>query len=159
MEPDAAAGVALVEALRGRGVAAQFTEDLETAVAGADILSCATLAETPVIRGEWLRPGQHLDLIGSFTPQMREADDAAIARSTVYIDTEAALAESGDLIAPIAARVLGKDDIAGTLYDLCAGRGGRRSAGEITLFKGVGVAVEDLAAAMVAWRAAPPPGA
>jgi len=126
--------------------------DLATAVRQADIVSCATLSCEPLIRGEWLRPGTHLDLIGGFTPAMREADDVAVRHSRVFIDTDAALAEAGDLIDPIAHGALKCEDIAGTLFSLCRGEAaGRRGAAEITLFKSVGSALEDLAAAGLAY--------
>ncbi|SON58010.1 ornithine cyclodeaminase [Hartmannibacter diazotrophicus] len=150
--PTEARGQKLAETLRGRGVMAGFVSDLASAVGEADIISCATLAQEPVIRGEWLKPGQHLDLIGSFTPEMREADDAAIARGRLFIDTDAAKVESGDVIGPMASGALSAEAIGGTLYDLCAGKPGRLDDEEITIFKGVGVAIEDLAAAMVAWE-------
>ena len=94
----------LARKLNGAGFRAAVATDLEAAVADADIVSCATLATEPLIVGAWLRPGQHLDLIGSFRPGMREADDAAVSRARVYIDTEGALKESGDLIGPIPVR-------------------------------------------------------
>ena len=126
--------------------------DLEAAVGEADVISCATLSTTPLIRGDWLKPGQHLDLVGSFTSDMREADDRALARGRVFIDGPAAAIESGDIKGPMASGLL--KEIAGTLYDLCGGRvEGRRSATEVTVFKSVGLAVEDLAAARVALAA------
>ena len=126
--------------------------DLAAAARKADIVSCATLSREPLVRGEWLRPGTHLDLIGGFTPAMREADDEAVRRSRVFIDTEAALAEAGDLIDPMAHGVLHREQISGTLFSLCRGEvQGRRDATEITLFKSVGSALEDLAAAGLAY--------
>jgi ornithine cyclodeaminase/alanine dehydrogenase-like protein (mu-crystallin family) len=131
---------------------AEVASDLAAAVADADIVSCATLAREPLVRGEWLRPGTHVDLIGGFTPAMREADDAAVQRSRVFIDTDAALAEAGDLIDPIAYGVLRREDIAGSLFSLCRRETpGRCEASEITLFKSVGSALEDLAAAALAY--------
>jgi ornithine cyclodeaminase len=131
---------------------AEAVTDLAAATAEADIVSCATLAREPLIHGEWLHPGTHLDLIGGFTPAMREADDEAVRRSSVFIDTDAALAESGDLIDPIAHGVLRRDDIAGSLFTLCRGQPpARESPREITLFKSVGSALEDLAAAGLAY--------
>lgn len=133
------------------GLGAEAVSDLAAAVAQVDIVSCATLSREPLVRGEWLRPGTHLDLIGGFTPAMREADDTAVRRSRVFIDTDAALAEAGDLIDPIAHGVLRRQDIAGSLFSLCRGETpGRRDASEITLFKSVGSALEDLAAAALA---------
>ncbi len=152
--PRPARAEALAAQLCAEGFDAEAAGDLEAAVAEADVVSCATLSQAPLIEGTWMRPGQHLDLIGSFTPAMREADDAAMVRGRVFVDTLAALAETGDLIAPMASGALAPDRIAGTLYDLCAGRAGREGAQEITVFKSVGVAVEDLAAAVVAFTAA-----
>jgi ornithine cyclodeaminase/alanine dehydrogenase-like protein (mu-crystallin family) len=130
---------------------AEAVTDLAAAVRQADIVSCATLSHEPIVRGEWLRPGTHLDLIGGFTPAMREADDDAVRRARVFIDTDAALAEAGDLIDPIAHGALRREDIAGSLFSLCRGdEPGRRDPAEITLFKSVGSALEDLAAAGLA---------
>jgi len=138
----------LAETLRAEGFDARPAPALADAVAKADIVSCATLASEPLLAGRWLRPGTHLDLIGSFTPVMREVDDDAVARARIYVDTEAALAESGDLVAPLAAGIIDTAAIIGTVSDLCAGRGsGRGDAAEITLFKSVGTALADLGAA------------
>jgi len=128
------------------------TDDLEAAVRGAHIVSCATLSEQPLVRGEWLQPGQHLDLVGAFRPDMRECDDAAIRRARVFVDTrEGALAEAGDIVQPIASGALDPGDVAGDLFDLTRGeRAGRRFYDQITLFKSVGTALEDLAAAELA---------
>ena len=128
------------------------TEDLAEAARGADIISCATLSKEPLIKGEWLQPGQHLDLVGGFTPQMRETDDSAIRRARVFVDTrEGACQEAGDIVQPIEAGLLDPTDIAGDLFDLTRGeRAGRRHYSQITLFKSVGTALEDLAAAQLA---------
>jgi ornithine cyclodeaminase/alanine dehydrogenase-like protein (mu-crystallin family) len=142
----------LAARLRADGIAAHAVSDLAPAVGEADIVACATLSREPLIRGEWLRPGTHLDLIGGFTPAMRETDDVAVSRSRVFIDTDAALAEAGDLIDPIAHGVLRTTDIVGDLFTLCRGETpGRRDRSEITLFKSVGSALEDLAAAALAY--------
>jgi ornithine cyclodeaminase len=126
--------------------------DLAAAAASADIISCATLSETPLIRGAWLKPGAHLDLIGAFKPSMRESDDEAVKRATIFVDTRAgALAEAGDIIQPIRAGVISADDIAADLAGLAGGaHAGRAREDEITLFKSVGASLEDLAAAMLA---------
>jgi ornithine cyclodeaminase len=148
----------LATQLAAEGFAAEPTSDLAAAAAGADIVSCATLASEPLIRGEWLRPGTHLDLIGGFTPAMREADDTAVRRARVFIDTDAALAEAGDLVDPLARGVLRRGEIAGSLFSLCrAETAGRHKAEEITLFKSVGSALEDLAAAGLAYDYATSP--
>jgi len=127
--------------------------DLEAAVRAADIVSCATLAESPLVHGDWLAPGSHLDLIGSFTPQMREADDACFAGAALYVDTGEALRKSGDLLGPMARGVFGAGDVRGTLADLCRGVvAGRRDASQRTVFKSVGSALEDLAAAILVFE-------
>jgi alanine dehydrogenase len=142
---------ALAARLQAEGIAAVATGDLAAAAASADIITCATLAHDPMIRGGWLRPGTHVDLVGGYTPDMREADDDAVARARIYIDTAAALHEAGDIVQPLKSGRLTKDRIVGDLFDLCRGRcPGRRDAREITLFKSVGSALEDLAAAVLA---------
>lgn len=130
----------------------EATDDLEGAVRGAHVISCATLAKEPLIKGEWLQPGAHLDLVGGFTPEMREADDDCIRRARVFVDTrEGACKEAGDIVQPLKAGILTEDDIAGDLYDLTRGqRAGRRFYDQITLFKSVGTALEDLCAAQLA---------
>jgi ornithine cyclodeaminase len=151
--PERAAAVA--RALADRPYAVEAADDLEAAVGWADIISCATLSQAPLVRGAWLRPGQHLDLVGSFTPAMREADDEALARASIYVDTPGALAESGELVQAIASGAICATDIRGDLGELARGAlPGRRSAEEITLFKSVGCALEDLAAADLAVRGA-----
>jgi ornithine cyclodeaminase len=135
------------------GIDAIATTDLAAAAARADIVSCATLATEPVVNGEWLRPGTHLDLIGSFAPHMREADDACFAGSRLYVDTSEALQKSGDLLGPMSRGVFEASDVRGTLEALCRGEAsGRRSASERTVFKSVGTALEDLAAAALVHR-------
>lgn len=142
---------ALATRLAAAGLDAAPASRLEEAVAAADIITCATLSKEPLIRGAWLRPGTHLDLVGGFTPEMREADDAAIARARVYLDTDAALDEAGDIVQPLRSGHLARERIVGDLFGLARGIcPGRRDAAEITLFKSVGSALEDLAAAQLA---------
>lgn len=137
-----------------KGIHATAISNLRDGIAKADIVSCATLATQPIISGSWLRPGQHIDLIGSYAPHMREVDDEAMQRAKVFIDTEAALHETGDLISPLQSGALTHDAILGTLYDLCAlPQKSWRNPNDITLFKGVGHALEDLAAAKLALTA------
>jgi ornithine cyclodeaminase len=145
---------AVARNLSGKPYDVEAVDDLEAAVRWADVISCATLAETPMVCGAWLRPGQHLDLIGSFTPAMREADDDALMRSSIFVDTRAgALADSGELLHALASGVITAANIRGELCDLARGTvPGRRSDEEITLFKSVGSAIEDLAAAELALR-------
>jgi len=142
---------ALAARLVAAGTAAAPVADLEAAAAGSDIITCATLAQEPLIRGAWLRPGTHLDLVGGYTPEMREADDAAVARARVYVDTDAALHEAGDIVQPLRSGHLVQERIVGDLFGLARGTcPGRGDAAEITLFKSVGTALEDLAAAQLA---------
>ena len=143
----------LVRELMDLGIDAVVAPDLPSAVARADIISCATLATEPVIEGAWLSPGSHLDLIGSFTPKMREADDACFANATIYVDTHEAVQKSGDLLGPLARAVITSVSVKGTLADLCRSTGaGRQTALERTVFKSVGTALEDLAAAILVYE-------
>jgi ornithine cyclodeaminase len=146
--------VALGFGLAVKGLEVDVTDNLEEAVRGADIVSCATLSTKPMIRGEWLKKGAHLDLVGGFTPKMREADDAALRRARIFVDTLAgATKEAGDIVDPLRRRVIRKSDIQGDLFGLCRGKAkGRKTKSEITLFKSVGTAIEDLAAAMLVWK-------
>jgi ornithine cyclodeaminase/alanine dehydrogenase-like protein (mu-crystallin family) len=139
----------LAARLAGRRYTVAATGDLEGAVGGADIVSCATLSREPLVRGAWLSGGTHLDLVGAFTPEMREADDAAVERARLFVDTRAgALKEGGDLVQPLASGLISEDDIAADLFELARGeKAGRRFHDQITLFKSVGTALEDLAAA------------
>jgi ornithine cyclodeaminase len=140
---------AMTAALRARGVPAEAATDLERAVRAADIVSCATTAREPLVRGEWVRPGTHVDLVGAFTPQMRECDDALVAAARVFVDTYAgALREGGDLAQPLASGAISRGHVLAELAELTRGEHpGRTGAAEVTLFKSVGTALEDLAAA------------
>jgi len=124
-------------------------KELEAAARSADVISCATLSDAPLVRGAWLKPGTHIDLVGGFTPTMREVDDEAVRMSRVYADKrEAALAEPGDITQPIANGTITADHIIGDLFDLARNTvNGRSSDDDITLFKSVGLALEDLVAA------------
>jgi alanine dehydrogenase len=139
----------VVEALREEGIDAEVALDLRAAVERADLITCATTSREPLIHGAWLRDGTHLDLVGGFRRDMREADDAAILRSRIVVDTYAgALSEAGDLTQPIARGVITREHIVGELAQVLRGDvQGRTHADEITLFKSVGTALEDLAAA------------
>lgn len=152
---DAKKAQTLASNFDGRRLKARATTDLAEAVTWADTISCATLSKAPLVKGEWLRPGQHIDLVGGFTPDMREADDAAITRARVYVDTwGGALKEAGDIVQPIANGALLEKQIAGDLAELTQGRAaGRSFHNQITLFKSVGTALEDLAAAELVYEA------
>ncbi len=133
-----------------------IVDDLETAVQSADIISCATLSKEPIIRGEWLVPGQHVDLVGAFRSDMRESDDKCMQRANVYVDTrDGALNEGGDVVQAVASGALDPSDIRGDLFQLCRDEvPGRQSDQDITLFKSAGTAIEDLAAAKLAFESA-----
>lgn len=140
----------LVARLNEQGFTAQVVDNLAAAAGQADIISAATLATEPVIKGEWLKDThQHLDLIGAFTPQMREADNTAISRAHLYVDTWLSVKEAGELAIPITQGVIGETDILGDLYSLCQ-VGPVHSGNGLTLFKGAGNAVMDLAGALTA---------
>ena len=130
--------------------------DLETAVRAADIITCATMSTEPLVRGDWLRPGQHVDLIGAYTRDMRESDDAAVARSRVFVDSfDTTIDHIGDLTAPLASGAIGRDHILADFYDLASFR--RHDDAEITLFKNGGGAHLDLMVSrhiLGAWQAA-----
>jgi len=150
--PDGARKTA--EALRAQGFRAQAVDDLRSAVEQADIISCATLAQTPLISGAWLRPGQHLDLVGAFNMNMREADDLALKRARIFVDTPAALSEGGDVAQGLRSGAIQNSDVVSDLAALVSGAPGRGAAEEITLFKSVGAAIEDLAAAILVYETA-----
>jgi len=127
---------------------------LEEAVRKADVISCATLSEVPLVKGAWLRAGQHLDLIGSFKMGMREADNLAVSKSSIFVDSRyGALNESGELGIPAREGVIGQRDILADIKELCREEhDGRTTPEEITLFKSVGLAIEDLVAASLVYK-------
>jgi alanine dehydrogenase len=138
----------MADELTHRGLAAEVTTDLAAAVAHADIVSCATMAREPVIRGRWLRPGVHLDLVGGYRPDMREADDDAVRRARIFIDAWFTAADHcGDICAPLAAGVIAKDAVTDTFQLARGERPGRQSDADITLFKSGGGGHEDLGTA------------
>ena len=140
----------VVAALAASGLPASVSHDLERSAREADIIACATLATSPLIKGEWLRPGAHLDLVGAFNMSMREADDEALERGRVVVDTPAALSEGGDVAVAIKAGTYDGKAVLGTLFELCAGTiAPRLSDSDITVFKSVGAALEDLSAAIL----------
>lgn len=139
------------------GVSIAVAGDLQAAVEEADIVTCATISSSPIVSGDWLKPGAHLDLVGGYTPAMREADDAAVTRASLFVDTRTGgLKEAGDIVDPIRRGIIRAEDVRADLFDLCRGReAGRAHSDEITLFKSVGTAIEDLAAAILVWRSLP----
>ncbi|MBN9886304.1 ornithine cyclodeaminase family protein [Salipiger abyssi] len=118
-------------------------EDLETAVSRADIVTCATMSTQPVIRGEWLQPGQHLDLIGAYRPDMRETDDIALQRARVFVDSyDTTLDHIGELKIPLETGAIARGDVLADYY--APERMRRESDADITLFKNGGGAHLDL---------------
>jgi len=136
----AARAEALAAELRADGVAADATADLEAAVRRAQIITAATRSHAPLVQGAWLQPGTHLDLVGGYTPDTREADDVAARRSRIFVDRrESAFDGVGDILQPIASGAIRKEDVLGDLYDLIGGGvPGRVGPDDITLFKNAG---------------------
>ncbi len=136
----------------------QAVADLGSAVSSADIISCATMVTDPLIRGEWLRPGQHLDLIGAYRSDMREADDTALVRSRLFVDSrDTTLDHIGELSEPISRGAITSESVVADFYDITRGVFSRGSNDEITLFKNGGGAHLDLMAAryiLDRWREA-----
>lgn len=142
------------EQLAHLGIQCIAVNDIETYAKQVDIISCATLSKEPLVQGEWLQPGQHLDMVGAYRPDMREMDDECIRRSRVYVDNfEGAMRETGDIAIPLANGVLSKEEINADLFDLCRDSYQvQRDTDDITLFKSVGHALEDLAAANLVYK-------
>lgn len=145
----------LADQLNASKFECQATDDLEYAIAGADIISCATLSKDPLIKGKWLRPGQHVDLVGSYQKHKRETDNDAILKAAVFVDSlEAAPKECGDLFIPLQNGIFKTENIKADLFSMCSSELTffRNNDKEITLFKSVGHALEDLAAASLAFE-------
>ena len=145
------AAESVVEQLRAEGHPAEASTDLDASIGRADVVSCVTGATSPLVRGELLAPGTHLDLVGSFRPEMRESDNAAAARATIFVDTAAGASMSGDLAQPLSDGTITEASIIADLRAIVAGdHPGRTSDDEITLFKSAGSAAADLATARLA---------
>ena len=152
---DPAAAREVAEMLAAEGLPATATPDLDESIGRADVISCATSATSPVVLGERLAPGTHLDLVGGFRPDMREANDFAITRAALFVDTVPGAIQSGDLAQPLADGVIAEESIIADLRSLVDGRHpGRRTPEEVTVFKSAGFALADLAAARLALRQA-----
>lgn len=145
---------AFVSDLKAQGIPAEAVYDLEESVHQADVISSATLSKTPILHGKWIKPGTHLDLIGSHKPTTREADADAIRKSSIFVDSrEGALHETGELAIPIAEGIISESDVKADIVELIKGNHpGRTSADEVTLFKSAGLAIEDLAAALLVYK-------
>lgn len=139
--------------LAAEGLPAEVCAELAAGLAVADIVTCATTAREPIVRGALVRAGAHVDLVGAFTPEMRESDDELVKRAEVFVDTFAgALKEAGDLVQPINGGAIAREHVRAELADLVTGRHpGRSSATAVTLFKSVGTALEDLCAARLVY--------
>lgn len=138
----------VADGLAQDGLVALATDDLDAAVNSADVISCVTGASTPLIKGALLQPGTHVDLIGSFTPEMRESDDDVVRRSTIFVDTRIEGVVAGDLAQPLEDGIITLDSIEADLAELVSGfHPGRTSDDQITMFKSAGFALEDVAAA------------
>ena len=155
VQPDAASRFA-DEMQANLGIAVQVAGDAKLAVQAADIIVTATSAHEPIFDGNWVQPGTHINAIGSHAPAMRELDTVIIQRAKVIADQSAAcLAEAGDLIIPIQEGSITEDYIHADLSEIVAGdKPGRTSDDEITLFKSVGLAIQDVAAASLVFRKA-----
>lgn len=148
---------ALVERLRAAGIGgARVVRDVAEALAQADVACTVTSAKEPFVRGEWLPPGLHLNLVGSAIPTTAEVDDATVARGRFFVDyVDAARAAAGELLSAIRNGVVREDHVAGEIGEVLLGRvAGRRAADEITIYKSLGVTTQDLAAGHRAWREA-----
>lgn len=143
-----------VAGLKEQGIPAEAVTNLKESARQADLISCATLSKTPIIKGEWIKPGTHMDMIGSHKPDTRETDDDAILKSSIFVDSRAgALHETGELALPIAAGIISEKDVKADIMELVKGiHPGRNSDQEITLFKSAGLAIEDLAAALLVYK-------
>jgi ornithine cyclodeaminase len=137
--------IARAEALARDFPNTDVAESLADAVQQADIVTCATMVTEPILQGEWLKAGQHIDLIGAYRPDMREADDAALKKARIFVDSRATTIEHiGELKRPIAAGVITADDVVADYYDIASGVFARGNDTEITLFKNGGGAHLDL---------------
>jgi alanine dehydrogenase len=133
---------------------AETVDSLDRALLDADIISTVTPAFEPILPGRGVRPGTHVDLVGGYTPLMREADDDLMRAAKIYVDSlSSAVREAGDITSPLERGIINRSAIRGDLFDLCTGRVPKRSSeNDITVFKSVGLALEDLAAAALAWN-------
>ncbi|AKH99962.1 putative ornithine cyclodeaminase, mu-crystallin [Hoeflea sp. IMCC20628] len=135
----------LVQSLADDGISAEVVSDLDAAVARADLICSATMSTEPLIRGAALKPGTHVDLVGAYTPSMREADDAVLTRGRLFVDSFATtVGHIGEVMIPMASGVITKADIQGDLHDLVQARAGRGATDEITIFKNGGGAHLDV---------------
>jgi ornithine cyclodeaminase len=140
---------AIATELQQESFTVQAIKTIEEKISDVDIISCATLSKTPLVLGKYLKNGQHIDLVGAYKKDMREADDETISKAAVYVDTfQGGIKESGDIVIPLQNGTLKEEDIKADLFELASGeKQGRNNTNEITIFKSVGHALEDLTAA------------
>lgn len=139
---------AICNQLKDEKFKCQVSKTIADEISKVDIISCATLSKIPLVLGKYLNEGQHVDLVGAYKKDMREADDAVISKSSVFVDTFGGKHESGDIAIPLKTGILKEETIKGDLFSLCAEKSkGRNDTNEITVFKSVGHALEDLVAA------------
>ena len=144
----------LVERLQAAGLDARFEADLDAALPLADIVSSATMTQEPLIKGERLKAGTHVDLVGAYTPGMREADDETLKRGRLFVDSyETTIGHIGEVTIPLDAGTIARSDILGDMHALVQGKAGRRSDDEITVFKNGGGAHLDIMVAHAVARA------
>lgn len=141
--------MAICDSLSNETFSIQAITNIEDKISDVDIVSCATLSKTPLVLGNLLKSGQHIDLVGAYRKDMREADNDTIKKASVYVDTyEGGLKESGDIVIPLQDGIISEQDIKADLFEMCSDvKEGRISTQEITVFKSVGHALEDLIAA------------
>ena len=151
---DAAAETASIVRSERPDVTISVSKDLKESCARADIVSCQTSASDPIVFGDWISPGTHLDFVGSHEPQKRECDDEVVRNARIIVDVmETAMREAGDILIPIANGTIKKSDVLGDLSDLCRSNiRGRLNSEDITVFKSTGSALADMAAAELAVR-------
>jgi ornithine cyclodeaminase/alanine dehydrogenase-like protein (mu-crystallin family) len=152
VDPAQAPAQALVEDLRAQGIEAEVGTAEQ--IGSAEIVCTCTTSPTPLFDGEWLAPGTHINAMGSYQPHTREIDSATCARSRIAVESrEAVMAEAGDLLLAIGEGVIAEGDVIAELAELARGARVREDDEQITLFKSVGVAFEDLIVAAAAFRA------
>ncbi|MFD0916220.1 ornithine cyclodeaminase family protein [Pseudahrensia aquimaris] len=135
----------LAKACSQRGIAVEVAEDLEVACGRADVISCATMSTQPMLMGKWVKPGTHVDLIGAFKADMREADDALLLKARLFVDSfDTTLHHIGELKIPLEAGVISQEDVLADLYQLVGAQAKRETANDITVFKNGGGAHLDL---------------
>ena len=146
---------ALAGRFEKRGVCVEIATNLEQACGEADIITSATMAIEPIIQGAWIKHGTHVDLIGAYKPNMREADDALLTRCELFVDSrDTTIGHIGEIEIPLKAGTISKADILGDFYDLCSGRAGRSGENAITVFKNGGGAHLDLMTANLIYQIA-----